>query len=151
MLEHDRRRKMRQFLPYKEASNTAKLRDILLKREEITDRAVAALFLGLVGKAEDITALEGVLKSPGKYPNKWASEYVQFWVAIALGYRGKDSGIDYLERLLKHPYPLTMREARRHMCRAFKRINTPRSLELLKAAAKDKDPRVKLLAQQLLE
>ncbi len=150
MLEHDRRRKARQFLPYKEAGNTAKLREILLHREEITDRAVAAFLLGLVGKAEDISALESVLKSPGKYPNKWASEYVQQWVAIALGFRRKDDGIDYLEQLLKHPYPLAVREARRHMCRALQQINTPRSIELLKIAAKDKDPRISQIAQQLL-
>jgi HEAT repeat protein len=151
MLEHDRRRKVRQFLPYKEAGNATKLIEILLQRKEITDRAVAALLLAVTGGAETISTLEKVLKTPGNYPNKWASEYVQQWVAIALGYRGKNAGISFLEQLLKHPYPLAVREARRHMCRALKRINTPRAIDLLKIAAKDKDPRVSQLAQQLLE
>ncbi len=150
MLEYDRRRKVQQFLPYKEAGNVAKLQEILLQREEITDRAVAAFFLGLVGGADAISTLERVLKSPGKYPNKWASEYVQHWVAIALGFHGKDTGIDYLEQLLKHPHAAMLIEARRNMCRALHRIHTPRALELLRIAAKDRDSHISQLAQQLL-
>ncbi len=150
MLEQDRRKKVRQFMPYKDAKNTAKLREILTKHQEITDRAVAALFLGFIGGSAEISTLQEVLKSPGKYPNKWASEYVQLWAAVALGLQGKDDGINHLEQLLKHPYAATLREARRYMCHALHRINTPRSLELLKIAAKDKDSHISKLAQQLL-